>query len=740
MNYLLIVSAILIIGIVVINACNITESYDNIENQYLGNQEKYYESRLSGPTLPNQDNADKFYVYDASKSAGQQLVMKNPDVAQKTNDVDINVKRCKQITSCDELDGTNCGYCFLNDKFYYGNTDGPYTDVCPGGWVKTKEGCQERRERAICDKVTNCHEMTGEASICGWCAASNKAFVSKNVDGKLEPKYSTDTCADEGYGLVGPSDCTKFGQEHPCIGPNENTGPHSMTCLSALWKTSGCSPKGTTAPSQPGHNNSWWNERSWQAVLDDMKSWYSDATGSNWSLAQSHHEGCLGTPPNPCDSQYNPRPLECLQQQWIDAGCTKKGTGYPSTSNSSKYNSMSLSSVQASFKELLGNTQSSDFTTKSSATMDCFGNKLATPTLSMTNIPQFCTTEVLLGVGADNSIYYWTTTGWKIIPNYDTKAPKAITVYNNTLYCAGDKGRLFDWSNYEKKWNVAESSGWVMDITSYNGSIVGIGGNQPGGKGQLFTWTPSQAWKEIENFSASCCINGIATHNNVLYGISNDSKIYTWNNVKWTPINNFTESCCIKGIASYDGELIGIGKADGGMWSWSGTKWVKFNNYSKSSGMTSICTATPQQFEAFFGGVTVQTQQAIIVVSYGPTRAYNVEGSQVQDILTQVRTKYPEAQICTQSDMQNLVDTNTPYCYCGWHMNNGTLESGYPSVKGTSGGCGGGQMKVVSCGAWSGTGSNKKAGVYMKANVVPSSVGTTLQPLGLFGTTIKILS
>ena len=141
--------------------------------------------------------------------------------------------------------------------------------------------------------------MVGDAAICGWCQASNKAMVMQNINGKLEPKYPTqDKCADEGYGLVAQTECTQFGQEHPCIGPNESTGPHSMECLSKLWKEAGCSTKGTTAPSQPGHNNSWWNQRSWEAVLADMKAWFSDATGSNWSLVQSHEEGCLGTKPN----------------------------------------------------------------------------------------------------------------------------------------------------------------------------------------------------------------------------------------------------------------------------------------------------------------------------------------------------------------------------------------------------------------------------------------------------------
>ncbi len=340
MKYIVWTISILVVIILCITIYNISskkEGYENVQDQYLLNQEKYYEGRLSGPALPGQNSVDEFYKFDASKPEGQQLVMIDPIQNPTTNNVDLKVKQCKQITSCSELDGTNCGYCFYNNKFYYGDNNGPLTDVCPGGWVKTKEACQERRERAICDKVTNCHDMTGDASICGWCEASNKAFVSTNVNGKLEPKYSQDKCADEGYGLIAQSDCTKFAQEHPCIGPNENTGPHTQQCLSALWKKSGCSTKGTNATGSLVGSKAYWNGMSWQNAFNDMKAWFADATGSNWNLAKSHQQGCLGTTPNPCDPKYSPRPVECAQQAFTSAGCTTKGTSYPIGNATSVY-------------------------------------------------------------------------------------------------------------------------------------------------------------------------------------------------------------------------------------------------------------------------------------------------------------------------------------------------------------------------------------------------------------------
>jgi len=719
MNYLLYIINILVIIITCIFIFNVflqKEGFENVEDQYLSNQKKYYEGRLSGPALPGQSSIDEFYKYDASKPEGQQLVMTDPIQKPITNDVDMNVKQCKQITSCNELDGTKCGYCFYNNKFYYGDNNGPLTDVCPGGWVKTKEACQERRERAVCDKVTNCHEMTGDASICGWCAASNKAFVATNVGGKLEPKYSQDKCADEGYGLIAQTDCTKFAQEHPCIGPNENTGPHTQQCLSALWKKAGCSVKGSSAPSQPGHDNSWWNSRSWQSVLADMKTYFTNSNSTNYNVASSKlkgQPGCLGTTPNPCDPKYNPMPIECAQQSFTSAGCTSKGTSYPignattiymgcykdqvggvrdlptnlgnftqaecaekakgykyfglqyyegvgggkgqcfagntygkqgGSTNCKKlgdgkmyggggtnaiYLNMNTKSVtddviKAGVTQMKDNMSSSDYNTRAAAAEMCLGKHLVAPPkpqLNLTEIPTFCETEILLGVNTTTpgggGIYYWTKTGWKRISSASTCCPKSLAILNNVLYATDNNGHVDSWVPSDKKWISAVNVGWVMDITAYNGKLVGIGGNQKGGQGTLYTWTgQSSGW---ESMPSSCCINGITTHNNVLYGIGNSKHLWMWTGTSWNKINNFSSSCCVTAIASYDGNLIGIGTS-GGLYTWSGTTWIQFDNFDKSVGMTNLLSITPAQFDALFFNEKVSSSSKC-AADYGKTTA-----------------------------------------------------------------------------------------------------------------------
>jgi hypothetical protein len=779
MKYIVGIISILIVIIICITSFNVfnkKEGYENVQDQYLLNQEKYYEGRLSGPALPGQSEVDEFYKFDASKPDGQQLVMTNPIQKPITNDVDLKVKQCKQITSCSELDGTDCGYCFYNNNFYYGDNNGPLTDVCPGGWVKTKEACQERRERAICDKVTNCHDMTGEASICGWCEASNKAFVSTNVGGKLEPKYSQDKCADEGYGLIAQSDCTKFAQEHPCIGPNENTGPHTQQCLSALWKKAGCSVKGDLAPSvHPPSSTSYWNTRSWQATFDDMKAWFADATGSNWDLAKSHQKGCLGTTPNPCDPKYSPRPVECAQQAFTAAGCTSKGTSYPIGNATSVYmgcykdqvggvrdlptnlgnftqaecaekakgynyfglqyyegvgggkgqcwvgnsygkqggstnckklgdgkmyggggtnaiylnmNTKAVTSdtIKAGVTQIKDNMSNSDYNTRAAAAEMCLGTQLAAPPkpqLNLTDIPSFCETEILLGVNTTTpgggGIYYWTKTGWKRISSASTCCPKSLAILNNVLYATDSNGHIDGWVPSDKKWISAVNVGWVMDITAYNGKIVGIGGNQKGGQGTLFTWTgPSSGWKFMPS---SCCINGITTHNNVLYGIGNSKHLWMWTGTNWKEIENFSSSCCVSAIASYDGSLIGIGNS-GHLWKWTGTKWVEFDNFDKSGGMTNLLSITPTQFNDLFfkvstkpktndtlhPGATLKRGQSLVSQNGKYSANLQTDGNfcvrgKTSWCLNGVYSGYSNVQSITMQGDGNFC-TNTGFCFC----------------------------------------------------------------------------
>jgi len=375
-NILLFLVTIPIILFILYYFKNINEGFNTFEEQ----QEEYYKARENN-NLPSISKADTFLKFDNTNNS---LELQKPDTTTSSDGsyapVDDAVVSCKHITSCDQLDGTQCGYCFYNDKFSFGDKDGPKTDVCPGGWVKTKEDCIKKRQRNICEKVNNCHEMIGEASICAWCPTKNKAFVYKNENNKILPKYTDDICDDAdingaNLGLVLAKDCDKFANDHPCIGSNETTGPHSDKCLNKLWESVGCSSKGTSAPLNNDTAKSYWNNRGWKDVFNDMELWHQYAVGSNWELAKSHTKGCLGTDPNPCDPKFGGT-IECYQDKFVALGCKKEGSAYPTIKPS-----INMNDYDISIKKLIqdSNNNSLSYKEKNDAFNKCYGGNLKPP-------------------------------------------------------------------------------------------------------------------------------------------------------------------------------------------------------------------------------------------------------------------------------------------------------------------------------------------------------------------------
>lgn len=388
MNYRNVCLLLFIFSIIILCIYNCLNVKEGFTDSFEKSEEDYYKARNQG-NIPGIPEADSFFKYD---NANRTLERYDPfDTSGDGNylPVDNAVKQCKNMKSCDELDNSDCGYCFYNNKFYYGDETGPKTDVCPGGWVKTKEQCVERRERAICDKVTSCHEMTGDAAICAWCPTINKAFVYKSENGIIVPKYSKDKCDDidevtgENLGLVLQKECSAFNQQHPCVGPNEDTGPHSQECLNHLWKAGGCPSTGQAAPQNDANGRKWWNQRSWKAVFEDMKLWFSDANSSDWNLAKSHHKGCYGTDPDPCDPKYGGT-LECYQQEFIKNGCKKEGTAYP---NSKPDYSISEWNRLVEQYRTFANDANISFDERNSNYKNCYGKALAGATLDTQDNP-----------------------------------------------------------------------------------------------------------------------------------------------------------------------------------------------------------------------------------------------------------------------------------------------------------------------------------------------------------------
>lgn len=401
MKLIHILSILLIIFIIIIlfSKLKVYSIEGMTENEFINQEKSFYEYRKSGGLMSDLNEANDFLQYNSSKPLGSQLVKddsmlsgsNNKIVSTTDTNVDIAVKQCSSMTSCDQLDNSPCGYCFYNNTFKYGDNNGPLTDVCPGGWVKTKSECLERRERAICDTVKNCKEMIGDASICAWCPVNNKAYVYKEEGGLLVPKYRKDECKDDdittgkSLGLVKQSDCAKFNQNHPCIGPSEETGPHSINCLQHLWKTAGGSDLGTSAPQNNQDQTNEWNKQSWDTVFTDMKTMVKDANSNDWNQVKAHYKGVYGKDPEPCNNKYNPLPVDCYQKLFTSNGCEKGGDGYPTTTNKNytDYTS-SYSTIQKFIDFVKGLVSTSKSTTtnwddKNNANNACYGKNLSAP-------------------------------------------------------------------------------------------------------------------------------------------------------------------------------------------------------------------------------------------------------------------------------------------------------------------------------------------------------------------------
>lgn len=404
-NIILLIFLLIIVFIILfsIKYTKVIESFDtNQDNNFITTQQQYYtyrnKSELTSNTgqMIDMNQADKFYMLDYSKPKGKQLQLTTPDMPMNvygtndaiTEDEDLGQlqQKCKTLTSCNDLNNNpKCGFCQSTNQFEAGDTNGPYFNVCPSGWVSNATDCIKQKEQNICSQVTSCQTMTGDANICGWCASSGKAFVAtKNSEGILVPKYDTDICGDSddlGAGLVPPGQCSQFNEEHPCIDTNMDTGPHSDTCLDKLWTEAGGTSLGTNAPDNNQQQKQLWNTKGWNEVFNEMKTMVSDANSNNWELVNQYYKGVYGKDPDPCDPKFSPSPLECYQKLFTTNGCLSNGNAYPNNTNYNNYKTQSQSSFIDFVKGLLGmsHNNSVSFDERNTAYGNCYGGQLQAP-------------------------------------------------------------------------------------------------------------------------------------------------------------------------------------------------------------------------------------------------------------------------------------------------------------------------------------------------------------------------
>ena len=303
---------------------------------FIKKQDAYYDIRKRGTAaglVHTKPGINTWFKLDTDKNLKQFV----PTGLERSH-IDKGVNNCRQITSCSQLNNSNCGYCAYDKEFRYGDKNGPKANVCPKkAWTTDPNKCQELREKDICSNAKSCGDLYGEAEkVCGFCPTTGVAMPMKKLGNKYVPKYPDDTCNAEGYGLLPGDKCANFLKNHPCITPYHSSGPHPVSCIRKLWKNSKCTnPK----PYFKSFDNlAKTLKKPYKVIGTTMQQTNNETRSNNYNIAISNSDLCFGNHNNidPCDRKYSvngiPHP-ECLKKTFLDTGCKKKGTGWKALQN-----------------------------------------------------------------------------------------------------------------------------------------------------------------------------------------------------------------------------------------------------------------------------------------------------------------------------------------------------------------------------------------------------------------------
>ena len=85
--------------------------------------------------------------------------------------------KCLNATSCDQLDGTDCGWCPSLSHAYLGSSTGPSSNITceataeAGQWTWYQKNCK-------CLNATSCGQLDG--TDCGWCPSRAHAYLGSS--------------------------------------------------------------------------------------------------------------------------------------------------------------------------------------------------------------------------------------------------------------------------------------------------------------------------------------------------------------------------------------------------------------------------------------------------------------------------------------------------------------------------------------------------------------------------------
>jgi uncharacterized protein YxeA len=376
-NLILIIIVIIIILVIMISFTKTKQDNEKTEgfnNYFEENQKAYYKGRNSDINNAIYNDAERFFDVTQDNTGNITLNI-DKKISNNKSDIDIQVEKCKKVTKCSDLDkNPNCGICLDSGEGMYGDKNGPLVNTCSGGWVTSTNECIKEKERRICAKVKNCAQMTGEASICGWCIGKNRAMVAKREGNKLVPKYPEDKCGTRG--LIAREDCNKVFMSSSCI-DTWYTGNHSKQCLNDIWNWAGCSRQGARAPdNMDDKQRTYWNSRDVMTVLDDMMLHKKLADSYNINVATKYYPMCYGGKLDPCSNKFKVKPASCYQNIFKKSGCLEKGTYYPT-----KTPKMTLDSYKNQIRSIIAtaHNKSLDYETRNASYNQCYGRNLVLP-------------------------------------------------------------------------------------------------------------------------------------------------------------------------------------------------------------------------------------------------------------------------------------------------------------------------------------------------------------------------
>lgn len=287
-----------------------------------------------------------------------------------------NILKCRKLTDCDDLDDNPmCGYCAETKVFSAGNTKGPFADACkPEKWSIGKAQCKKKKEQEECSKLTNCGDLVGDiANKCAYCPTNGKMMSFEKVNGKNVPKYGED--CDYMGGLITGDKCASFAEDHPCITPNKETGPHNEKCIRKIWKNSGCT---NTKVANTDMSLLTSLKKSYEDLTNKFNKINKEAsTNNNYDKANNFNKECYGDDKelDPCEPRFGSND-KCKEKIFLETGCNEKSWQKLKESNNSLLN-LSNNQFKNKIEDIhinantLINLQNKDKVTKSA--MLCYG-------------------------------------------------------------------------------------------------------------------------------------------------------------------------------------------------------------------------------------------------------------------------------------------------------------------------------------------------------------------------------